>query len=900
VADFLRFALLGVGTGALYAMIGQGLVLVYRGSGVLNFAQGAFAAAGAYVFYDLTANAGLPAAVAVPIVLLAAAGLGALVHIVVMSRLSAAGPFVKLIATLGMLVALEQAIVMRYGTDPLVAGSFLPSSSISLGGGIGLGVDRVIILAIVIAISIALIVWLRVARTGLAVSAVAEDAPAASALGISPLMIGALTWALGCVLAALGGILLAPISGLDPGTLTFVVIPALASALVGGFRSFGLTLAGGLAIGIAASLTSYYLSAPGWSQAIPFAVIVIALALRGDTLPDRGALVERLPRVGSGEVKLRWVVAVVGSCALAIAVLPPIWTDGVTASLEVALVCASIVVVTGFAGQVSMAQFSLAGIGALVAARVVVDGGPYWLALLAAAGATVPIGLAVGLPALRTRGSSLAIATLGLSLVIQSLVLADQAWTGGLNGLRVGYIHLLGVDVDPILHSARYATVLMIVVALVLIGVANLRRSLLGRIMLAVRGNERAAAALGANVVAVKLYAFAVAAGIAGLAGGFIAFRTNLLTFDNFNIEQSIRAIALAVVGGLGFACGPLVGGVYAAGGLFAVAVSQLLGADIGNLLVLSSGLLTILVVVRAPDGLAGYLRAPRWSPRWSRRWRRRPPAATPAPAGAVSPLPRAQPAALVVEGLSVTFGAVRAVRDLSLTVEPGTVVGLIGPNGAGKTTLIDAVSGFVACHAERVSLGARSLDRMSPYRRARCGLGRTFQSSELFDDLSLADNLLVGACALRPRDWAGACVRPAEIRLDGSAELVVELLSLRAGLQARPEQAPLSSRRLAAIARSVVAWPSVLLLDEPAAGLSSARARDLAVLVRRLAEEAGLGVLVVEHNVEFVFGCSDRVVAINFGEKIAEGAPDEVRRDRAVIDAYLGETTPLAAGAPS
>jgi sulfate-transporting ATPase len=878
MTDFLRFALLGVGAGGLYALVGQGLVLVHRGSGVLNFAQGGFAAAGAYVFYSLTQSSGWPNGLAAVTVIAGVAAFGALFHLLVMGRLVNSGPFVKLIATLGMLVAVEQAVIMHWGTDPLVLAPFLPTSSLSFGHGVAVGADRLIILGVAIVISVGLSGWLRLARTGLAVSAVGEDATTAAALGWSPSRLGALTWALGTGLAALGGLLLAPISGLDPSTLTLVVVPALGAALIGGFSSFGLTLLGGLAIGIAQSLTSFYVSAPGWSSAVPFVVIVLVLVLRGDALPVRGTVIERLPRVGSGIVRAPVLVAaVLAAVVLALAVLPANWTDALSTSLEFTLVLASIVVVTGYAGQLSLAQFALAGVGALVAARVAVAGGPYWLALLVGTLATIPVGVAVGLTALRTRGPALAVATLGLGLVIQTLPLSDQTWTGGLNGLSVGNIKLFGLDVDPIVHSGRYAAVLALVVAAVLLCVANLRRGTIGRQLLAIRSNERAAAALGANVAWLKLYAFAVAAGIAGLAGGFFAFRTNLLTFDNFTTFQSVSAIALVVVGGIGYALGALIGGVYAAGGLFVIVVSQLFGGDIGNALLLATGLLTMLVVVRAPDGLAGLIPAAS-----------RPPPSDAAPQRGAR-LPAVASAGLRIERLSVRYGAVVAVRELSLEVEPGTIVGLIGPNGAGKTTLIDAVSGFVPCRCAGIWLGEYRLDGLGAHHRAVAGLGRTFQSNELFDDLSVRDNLLVAARRPALHEWLTAGVRVPAAALGSAEQLGIEVLGLGSVLDAYPDELSLADRRLTAIARSFVRWPSVLLLDEPAAGLGQAQVVELGRLLRRLALEARMGILLVEHRVELVLSCSDRVVAMDFGLEIANGTPSQVRGDPAVLAAYLG-----------
>jgi sulfate-transporting ATPase len=414
-------------------------------------------------------------------------------------------------------------------------------------------------------------------------------------------------------------------------------------------------------------------------------------------------------------------------------------------------------------------------------------------------------------------------------------------------------------------------------VAAVLVAVANLRRGNIGRQLLAIRSNERAAAALGANVAWLKLYAFAIAAGIAGLAGGFFAFRTNLLTFDNFTTFQSVSAIALVVVGGVGYALGALIGGLYAAGGLFVIAVSQLFGGDIGNALLLATGLLTMLVVVRAPDGLAGLIPASR-----------RPPAAAHAPRPSAR-FPPAPAAGLRIEQLSVRYGAVTAVRELSLEVEPGTIVGLIGPNGAGKTTLIDAVSGFVRCSCRAIWLGEHRLERLGAHRRAVAGLGRTFQTNELFDDLSIRDNLLVAARRPARHEWLTAGVRVTEAPLDGAEQLVVDVLGLGSVLDAYPDELSLADRRLAAIARSVVRWPSVLLLDEPGAGLGQVQARELGALLRRLALEARIGILLVEHRVELVLGYSDRVVAMDFGVEIANGPPDSVRRDPVVLAAYLG-----------
>jgi sulfate-transporting ATPase len=267
-----------------------------------------------------------------------------------------------------------------------------------------------------------------------------------------------------------------------------------------------------------------------------------------------------------------------------------------------------------------------------------------------------------------------------------------------------------------------------------------------------------------------------------------------------------------------------------------------------------------------------------------------------------VSPVP---PKTLEVGDLTVRYGRSPAVDSVSLAVRPGTITGLIGPNGAGKTTLIDAVTGFVRPAGGSLRLDGRDITGMSATRRARARLGRSFQSLELFEDSTVLDNLRV---ASDPRDsisWLRDLVWPSNPPLPSGALSAIKEFGLEEDLDRKVEDLPYGKRRLLAIARAVATQPSVLLLDEPAAGLGDRETAELGHLVRRLASEWGMAVLLVEHDMNFVMSVCDELVVLDFGRKISEGAPDTVRRDPAVIAAYLGEDeTELASatreGSPS
>ncbi len=924
MTEFLKFALLGLGLGAIYALAAQGIVLVYRGSGVLNFAHGAMAAVGAFAYIEAL-DGGWPTWAAVVLGVVVAGVIGALTQLLVMRQLRNASPLTRLVATLGVLTALQGGLIIRYGGKQTFVKSFLPTDPWRPASDISVSADRLWLLGIAAVLSVGLWAVYRYTRFGLVTRAVAENQEVAAALGRSPDVVATANWALGAGLAGLAGILVIPIIGLSVNQVALLLVPALAAALVGSFSSFPLTFVGGVLIGIIESeLTSGadwipdFMKAPGWSKSVPFMVIIAVLILRGRALPLRSHVLERMPSIGTGRVRpipLTVALAVVfvalnGAGFVGYGGVHVNWVNSATTTIIAATICLSLVVVTGYAGQLSLAQYALAGVGAYIAARLAAGGEvlqlfslghvDFEIALLLGVLGAIPVGLLVGLPALRTRGVNLAIATLGLALIIERVVLGNPDYTGGFEGTVVRPPDFLGLDLDPVQYPRRYAIFCFALFTVAALAVANLRRGRAGRRLIAVRANERAAASLGISVVGAKLYAFGLAAAIAGLGGILLAFRTRSVLFTPFNLFNSIQVVVQAVIGGIGFIGGALFGGAIAVGGAIAYMMSELLSISDEWIIVLS-GVVLIATVVMFPDGVASRMsRDVAAALRAVGRMLSRP---EPSPA----PLPdvvreEIQPSTLRVSEIRVRFGGVVAVDGVSLEVHPGEVVGLIGPNGAGKTTLIDVVTGFTRAQEGRVLLDDAPIDGWSARRRARAGIARSFQSLELFEDMSVRDNLRTASDRRDPLAYVTDLVWPGSPPLQSTAIAALREFGLEADLDRRPGELPYGRRRLVGIARAVATQPSVLLLDEPAAGLDERETTELGELVRRLASEWKLAILLVEHDVALVMRVCDRIVALDFGRVIAEGSPVEVGTHPAVVAAYLGapgDETPDGQGGP-
>ncbi|MCW2607394.1 MAG: transporter related protein [Frankiales bacterium] len=883
--DVIKFAILGIAIGAVYAVAAQGLVVTYRGSGVLNFAHGAMALLGAALYVELSERE-LPVLLAVALPVAALALVGVLISLLIMRPLRKASALARLVATLGILAIVSAAANLRYGTDFKFVKSFLPSDNRALYGQVSVGEDRLWIIGIAVVLTAALSLFYKRTEFGRSTAAVAENQRSASALGVSPDVVATANWALGGALAAFAGILIVPITGFAPGTLALLIVPVLASAMVGGFSSFWLTLAGGALVGVAQSEMARYVTAPGLADSAPFLIIIALLVLKGAALPLRGTFADRLPVVGSVRPR-RWT-------ALTLAVLGAVLVltggEGTLAALvttaAVGLVALSVVVVTGYAGQVSLAQYALAGVGAFISSRLADAAGfPFLLALLCAVLGAVPLGLVFALPALRTRGVNLAIATLGLAVAVQALVLNNKDFTGGLEGTTVPTPTLFGWSIDSIAHPDRYAAFSLALLGLFAYLVSNLRRGRSGRRLLATRANERAAASLGISVVGAKLYAFALAAAIAAAGGVLLAFRFPSVDFTAYDVFSSINVVVLTFLGGIGFIGGALFGGLLAVGGLMTFWVEKAI--TLGQWATLITGVALLLMVLNDPNG-AVFRQAAMKAHLLARFGRGR----APAPVALETDdahIGRAEPRTLEVAGLGMRFGGVVALDDVDLVVEPGEIVGLIGPNGAGKTTFIDVVTGFTRPTTGRITLDGDDITALPARRRAERGLGRSFQNLELFEDLTVQDNLCVAAESRDLGAYVTDLVRPGTPELSAAARRAVVDFQLQDDLGALPAELSYGKRRLVAIARAVARHPSVLLLDEPAAGLDETESRELGHLLRRLADEWGTAILLVEHDMGLVMEICDRVAVLDFGRKIAEGTPAEVTADATVIDAYLG-----------
>jgi branched-chain amino acid transport system permease protein len=900
VENFLLFVMLGLGSGALIAGLALGVVVTYRGSGVINLSTGAIAMLGGYAFWSLNSGkfAALPKGVALLLGLLFVLVVAVAAELAVYRPLRSSSPLAKLVASLGVLLIAQSSMLLAFGITAQPAATILPTTPIHMLGSV-ITADRFIVCGIVVVAAAVLAALYRWTRFGLATRAAAESEVAAMLGGLSPSTISLVNTLIAALIAGTLGILASSITQLDPQTLPLQIVPALAAALIAGFTSFGLACGAAIGIGILDSLIQYAsvqswfpqsggVAIPGVTDLLAFLIIIGVLFWRGAKLPSRGEVRERrLPDAPRPRHLWRSALIFGGAAAILLVVFPYDFRNALINTLIGILMALSLVVITGFVGQISVVQLSLAGAAGFTVSHMFTNfGTTFPLAALAGIAVAVVIGVVTAASAVRVRGVSLAVVTLAGAVAIENFGFDNTTWGGGSTGSPVPAPTIAGLDlgtnapfrgVDGNQPSPVFGWVVLACCVLLCVAVGYLRRGRLGQQMLAVRSNERAAAAAAINARVVKLYAFTIAAFIAGVAGVLYSYNFGSVSSDRFDAFTALSLIAFAYAGGITLISGAVFAGLISAQAMIPYALDKWFGLN-GNWFLLFGGVVLIFTLLQNPSGVAGDL--------YRRLHRRPPPAAPDVKPGTERPARPARrdfagaKAVLNVSDLSVSFGGVRAVREVSLEVRDGELVGLIGPNGAGKTTLVDAVGGFVP-FSGKIEVNGGDVGQAPAHERARRGLARTWQSTELFDDLNVTENLTVAT--------------PGQGAATDRAGQVLSLVGMDWAAEAVPSSLSAGQRKLVGVARALAARPHVLCLDEPAAGLDTAESAELGETLRDLADQ-GQSMLLIEHDMGLVMSICDRVVVLEFGQVIAEGPPEVVRADPRVVAAYLGDSAGAAA----
>ncbi|MCA3414762.1 MAG: branched-chain amino acid ABC transporter ATP-binding protein/permease [Roseomonas sp.] len=542
-------------------------------------------------------------------------------------------------------------------------------------------------------------------------------------------------------------------------------------------------------------------------------------------------------------------------------------------------------ILLGLSGQMSLGQAGFYAIGAYGSAITATSfGWPLWLSMpfgLLAAGL---VGVLLGLVALRTRGLYLAMATLAFGFIVEIWAQRAVDLTGGTMGL----FGVPQLDFGDFRNAAAY-TFWICAAALLLVQLGSdwVFSSGTGRKLRAIKESESFAQTVGLNVSLWRTAVFTASALLAGLAGILFAHQSGFVSSDAFSIRLSIALLIAAVIGGLGDTRGPLLGTA------ILVAIAEVIaGFHTIGLIIYGGILLAVLLLV--PEGAVGMLRA---AIRPMRRAAHSSPIAEAGMPQAVATRPpppgTRRGGSLEVVGLSKSYAGVVALRDVSFSVAPGTIHALIGPNGAGKSTLINCVAGLYRADMGSVHLGQNEVTSLSAHQRARLGLARSFQNLQLISGLTVIENVMLG---LRPQAGEGgirAMMRwvaglPHEEQERARALAVLDALAIAHLADRTPAELPYGHRKLVELARALAQDPLVMLLDEPVAGLNPLEAQQIATALRRL-RDSGKTILLVEHNMEFVMGLSDRVTVLDHGVVIADDTPLAVQGDKKVIAAYLG-----------
>ena len=910
----LPFLILGITAGSVYGLTGTGLVLTYKTSGIFNFAQGAVATTGAYVFYILHDDVlHLPA---VPTALICVFVVGPVLGLgmeAMARRLADASATMKVVATIGLVLVVQGFFSATFGTLARTFPEWLPQRAFDIGG-VFVGEDQMIITGIALAATVALFVFFRRTRLGLAMRGVVDNPELLDLGGTSPAVVRRWAWIIGSSFAVLAGILLAPSLNLDATVLTLLVVQAFGAAAIGRFSSLPLTYVGGLVIGIMASVATKYVvtgsaALAGLPASIPFIVLFLVLVFTPRSkLADRRMSRPRPVAVHAAPARVQLAGAVVlAAVLLAVPHLVnagqlPYWSDGLTQ----VILFLSLGLLVRMSGQVSLCQAAFAAIGATTMGHLTAGFGlPWGVALLLAGLAAVPIGAFIAIPAIRLPGVFLALATFGFGVTMEQM--GYPLW------LMFGSSSLGQAVNRPAFAQGdiAYYYLLLAFVAAASLLVVWLVRSRLGRLLRGMADSPVALATHGTSVLVTRVLVFCVAAFLAGVSGALFGGVVHTVTSSDFASFSSLTLLALLVII-------PGREPWYAFGAGFALVVLPSwisTGATVADWLNVLFGVAAVQVALgftprnerlhefldriggrrRSPAPASSPQEAPGASGVPAAPAQGEPGRALPAVNGASSARLRPGPGAaggLDLTHVTVRYGGHVAVNDVSLTAPVGRITGLIGPNSAGKTTLFNVASGLVRPAAGTLRLHGADMSALDPAARARRGLGRTFQKMELFDSLTARANVSLGrrGQATGARPWRHLAETSKEQRHRGEVAEQAMALAGIADLADRPVAAlSTGQRRLVELARCLAGEFDVLLLDEPSSGLDGAETERFGVILTRVVAERGAGILLVEHDMALVMNICDYVHVLDFGTKIFEGTTADVSSSDTVRAAYLG-----------
>jgi ABC-type branched-subunit amino acid transport system ATPase component/branched-subunit amino acid ABC-type transport system permease component len=887
--DLLPFIITGLLTGTVYGLLSTGLVLTFKTSGIFNFGHGALGTAGALVFYATTVSHGLDWKVGFVLSVFVLGPLMGLVMEIVSRHLTLRSTAWKVVGTVGLMVLVPSIALIAYPSSNtgLPVERFLPFSDrkkykVKIFDVFVFG-DQIIVAAIAVVCVAGLFVLFRFTRLGLAMRATVDDPDLLALAGTEPVRVRRVAWVIGCTFASLSGVLLLPLVNLQPFALTFLATYAFGAAAFGAFKSVPLAFAGGLILGVAEDVSGFFIRREGWTslgglpEAMAFVILFGTLLLYGRRLVTDERLVERAALPYRGPIELRLGVGVVVFGALAL--VPVLFESRLgyfTFGLCQAILMLSLGLLVRTSGQLSLCHATFAAIGAVTFSQFTSEAGmPWLLALGLAVLVTIPVGAIVALPAIRLSGVYLALATFGFGILVQRLIF-PQTWM---------FATFAGSRPVPAPSGfetpTRYYLLVLIVLAVVSILIALISQTRLGRILQGMGEAPTAVSTLGLSTTVTKLIVFCLSAGLAAVAGvmyggAYHSIDSSTVPFQTFNSLVLIAILALAPFREPWYA-------VFAA--VTAVIPGFIDGDKVPYFLNAGFGFFAIMIAVQGGQPVM----VPKMRRVLDGLGRRRPVA-----------IPEYEPRQLAagrqgleVDDVSVAFGGLRAVEDLSLAAKLGGITGLIGPNGAGKTTTFNVISGINRNFTGSVRFDGHDVSKLSIAQRGRLGLGRTFQRMDLADALTVFENVALGVEAGQAgRHVLRQVLAPSNERIQRLAAThdALALCGISHLADAQAGSLSTGERRLVELARCLAGPFDMLLLDEPSSGLDRHETERFGRILRTVVESRGCGILLVEHDMSLVLNVCDDIYVLDFGRLIFAGTPAEVASSELVRVAYLGE----------